>query len=157
MLEIIKKNNLRKNLSTKKKGFALPSAIFLLVMLSILGVGLLTFNSYSQKTMINDVLEAKANSVAKAGLDYGAYLASNSGICPTTAQTITLNESYLVGFKFTYSCSQNIANEAGIDQTYYVITSYGCNTTNANCPDNSGRPNQEDYVEKSLTLITSKK
>lgn len=141
---------------SKPKGFALPSAIFLLVILSVLAVGLLAMNAYSQKSTISDVLDLKASFVAKAGLDYGVYFATRNGNCPTTAQTININEEHLTGFKFTYSCSQKIENEAGIEQVYYTITSFGCNTTGTNCPDNSGRPTREDYVEKSLTTIVAK-
>lgn len=140
---------------TKQKGFALPTTIFLLVVLSILAVALITVNIYSQKTIINDSLESKATFVAKAGIDYGAFLASKNDNCPSTPQTITLNEMYLDSFKFTYTCERNIVNEAGISKTYYSITSYACNSVNDKCPDNAGRPSREDYVEKSLTLVTS--
>jgi len=140
----------------KTRGFALPTAIFLLVILSIFAVGLLALNAYSQKSTINDVLDVKASFVAKTGIDYGAYLAVKNGACPTTAQTVNINEDYLKGFKFTYTCIQKTANEAGINQIYYTITSFGCNTTGTSCPDNAGRPSREDYVEKSLTTIVAK-
>ncbi len=143
-------------LKTSNKGFALPSAIFLLVILSLLSVALFAINGYNQKSIIYDVSDTKAYFAAKAGLEYGSYIAVKTGTCSSTAQTVDLSTSYFLGFKATYSCIQTTSDEAGVNQTYYTITSVGCNTSATSCPEGTGRPSNEDYVEKSMTTIVAK-
>jgi MSHA biogenesis protein MshP len=143
-------------LKTSKKGFALPSAIFLLVILSLMAVGVFAINGYSQKSVVFDISDTKAYFAAKTGLEYGSYMASKMNSCSSTPQTVSLSGSYFVGFKTTYSCVQTTSDEAGVSQTYYTITSYGCNTTGTNCPEAVGRPSNEDYVEKSMVSVIAK-
>jgi MSHA biogenesis protein MshP len=140
----------------KNKGFALPSAIFLLVVLSLLAVALLAINSYSQKSSIADVLDTKAYLAAKLGSEYGSYQAIKNNSCSSTAQTVNITDSYFTGFKASYICETVSNDEAGVTQTYYKITAYGCNTSNTSCPDGTGKPSNEDYVEKSITMVVSK-
>lgn len=140
----------------KQKGFALPSSIFLLVILAMLSTALLAVSVYSQKSTIYDVLDTKAYFIAKAGVEYGAYLASKNGACSSTPQTVSVSEQHLEGFKFTITCTERTVNEAGLNQTYYTITSYGCNSNGSNCPDTGGRPGSETYVEKSLVVVIAK-
>jgi MSHA biogenesis protein MshP len=143
-------------LKTFEKGFALPSAIFLLVILSLMSIAVFAINGYSQKASIYDVSDTKAYFAAKAGLEYGSYIAAKTGSCSSTAQTVDLSATYFKGFKATYSCVANNVDEAGVVQTYYTITSSGCNSSNISCPESSGRPLSEDYVEKSMTTIIAK-
>lgn len=143
-------------LKISKNGFALPSAIFLLVILSLMAVGMFAITGYSQKAVVFDILDTKAYFAAKAGVDYGSYMASKVSTCSTTPQTVNLTGSYFVGFKATYTCTQRTVDEAGVTQTYYTITSFGCNGSAANCPDAGGRPGSEDYVEKSMISIVAK-
>jgi len=60
---------------THKNGFALPSAIFILVVLSALSAAIMTVNRYTQKSTIADVLETKSYLAAKAGVEYGSFQA----------------------------------------------------------------------------------
>jgi MSHA biogenesis protein MshP len=140
----------------KSKGFALPSAIFLLVVLSLMSVGLLLINSFLQKNSTLDILDTKAYLAAKAGLEYGLYQANKSSVCLSSGQTINLSGSFFQGFKATYSCSSQTSNEAGNVLTYYTITSNGCNTSSSSCPELTTKPNNEDYVEKSLLATIAK-
>lgn len=140
----------------KNKGFALPTAIFILVVLSLLGTTLLSINSYNQKSGNLNLLETKAYFAAKTGAEYGVYQAVKNNICLNGYQTIDLSGNYFIGFKSSYNCVETSVDEAGIVQKYYKINSNGCNTLNLSCPDGSGNPSREDYVEKSITIIASK-
>ena len=137
------------------KGFALPSAMFLLVILASLAIGLFAVIGYSQKAVIDDVLDVKATMASKAVLDYGIYQVTKNGICSSANQTISFTENYFVGFKVTYSCNSVSADEAGITTNYYTITANACNTVGASCPEAIGKPTTENYVEKSLTALVS--
>ncbi len=140
---------------THKRGFALPSAIFALVVFAILGVALLFISTTTNKSSTLETLETKAFFAAKAGVDYGVYKAVKESICNNTISTIDLNDSHFVGFKSSYSCELRTVTEGGLTKNYYKVTSYGCNTSTANCPEPAGRPTNEDYTEKSITIIAS--
>lgn len=140
----------------KNKGFALPSALFLLVILTMLGAGLFLMNGYFQKNSIYDTLDAKAYLSAKAGLEYGLYQANKNATCNNVSQTISMTDPYFQGFKFTYTCNASTSDEAGNIVTYYTVSSVGCYTTGAQCPDSSTKPSTEDYAEKSLTATLAK-
>lgn len=121
-----------------------------------MAIGVFAINGYSQKSLAFDVSDTKAYFAAKAGLEYGSYMASKMNSCSSTPQTINLSSSYFIGFKATYSCVEKTSDEAGVSQTYYTITSFGCNTSGTNCPEGAGRPSSEDYVEKSMVSVVAK-
>lgn len=56
-----------------ERGFSLVSAIFLLVILSALGVFMLSISTMQQTTSTQDLQGSKAYQAAKAGLEWGAY------------------------------------------------------------------------------------
>lgn len=58
---------------TRTRGFSLVSAIFLLVILSALGVFMLYISTMQQTTSTQDLQGSKAYQAAKAGLEWGAY------------------------------------------------------------------------------------
>lgn len=144
--------------TVKIKGFALPSAIFLLVVLAMLVVGLLALNNFFGKNSTLDTLDTKAYLAAKAGLEYGLYQANKNSSCSSTGQTINLSGAFFQGFRATYTCTSQTSNEAGTTTTYYRVTSVGCNTTSATatCPETTTKPSSEDYVEKSLSATLAK-
>ena len=54
-------------------GFALASAIFILVVLAALAVGITLLTTQSQTGLARDLLGSRAYHAARAGLDWGAY------------------------------------------------------------------------------------
>lgn len=139
----------------KQKGFLLPMAIFLIVIITILGLALLKMNQFSNQESNFSILQNKAYFAAKAGLDYGLYQALDNGVCLSSNNTINIPGSYFLGFKATYTCQSLAQNEAGTTHTYYQVTSVGCNSTNNQCPNPSGQPTTEDYVQRSLTSMAT--
>jgi MSHA biogenesis protein MshP len=139
-----------------KRGFALPAAIFLLVTLSILAVALLKINVYTSKSSTMDILENKAYLAAKVGVEYAAYQAIKNDVCSAVSQTVNIGEQFFDGFKTSYSCQRRVVDEANVSQTYFTITSYGCNTTGASCPEAAGKPTTQDYAEKSISAVFAK-
>lgn len=140
----------------KNKGFALPVAIFLLVIIALFVVSAFLINRFTQKNSIMDTLDTKAYLAAKAGLEYGLYQANKNSICLSSVQTILLPGNYLAGFKSSYTCTSQTSDENGTINTFYTINANGCNTTSSSCPAAIGKPTNEDYVEKSLTSILVK-
>jgi MSHA biogenesis protein MshP len=139
----------------KQQGFILPMAIFLIVIVTILGLALLKMNQFNNQESNFSILQNKAYFAAKTGLDYGLYQALDNGSCSNTGNTINIPGNYFLGFKATYSCQSITQNEAGTTHTYYQVTSVGCNTSNNQCPDANGKPTNDDYVQRSLTSMAT--
>src|SRR5262245_53336353 len=56
-----------------QNGFAIASAIFILVVLLALAVGITLLTTRSQTSIARDLLGSRAYQAARAGLDWGAY------------------------------------------------------------------------------------
>jgi MSHA biogenesis protein MshP len=59
--------------SPEQRGFALASAIFILVVLAALAVGITLLTTQAQRSVARDMLGSRAYQAARAGLDWGAY------------------------------------------------------------------------------------
>lgn len=107
------------------RGFLLPAAIFLLVILAALGAYALNINSIQQATSKQDVLGTRAYQAARAGLEWGMFQV----LTPGTANLVNCpspNTFNIESFSVTVSCSQSIDyNEQGSARTIrlFEITS----------------------------------
>ncbi len=68
----------------RQQGFALATAIFLLVVLAALGAAMLTFSSAQHVGSAMDVQGARAYQAARAGIEWGAYQALRGAGCSGT-------------------------------------------------------------------------
>ncbi len=60
-------------------GFAIVSAVFLVVVLSLLGAMMVSMTSTQQVGATRDLLGSRAYFAAKAGIEWGAYQALQTG------------------------------------------------------------------------------
>ncbi len=68
-------------------GFALFSAIFLLVVIAALGIFAVTISTSQQQTSTMDFLGSRAYQAAKAGIEWGMYrITKASETCATLTQ-----------------------------------------------------------------------
>lgn len=67
-----------------QRGFALATAIFLLVVLAALGAAMLTFSSTQHVGSAMDVQGARAYQAARAGIEWGVYQALRGAGCSGT-------------------------------------------------------------------------
>ena len=102
-----------------QRGFALMSAIFLLVVLASLGAYVVRMSSVQQQTVNLALLSAQAFHAAKSGVAWGAHQAVNLGICGAT--TLNLAEGGSNGFTVDVSCTQTAHVEAGAAIQVYII------------------------------------
>ena len=131
------------------KGFLLPAAIFILVILAALGTYALNLTSVQQNTSIQDVQGSRAYQAARAGVEWTAYQVLAPGTttlasCPTSPSTLTIDS-----FSVTVTCSKSADYfEQGSDHTIdvYEITS----TASFGTAGTSG------YVERQVALSLSK-
>ena len=76
-----------RNLTRKNKGFLLPAAIFVLVILAALGAYALNITSVQQATSTQDVQGSRAYQAARAGVEWAAY----QTLAPGTTALVNLS------------------------------------------------------------------
>jgi MSHA biogenesis protein MshP len=149
------------------RGFALVSAIFILVVLAALGAFILNISTNQQIGSALDVQGVRAYQAARAGIEWGVYqVQSSTGYrfgydCPTTdtgsqcpnrrsctAASGSASGSFPVfGFTVDVTCFPSTPAVSG-EPIIYTITATACSTTGA-CPNPS--PGNL-YVERRLTV-----
>jgi MSHA biogenesis protein MshP len=128
----------------RNSGFALPAAIFLLVVLGGLAGWLMRLTT---ATLAQEALElegARAYQAAQAGLEAGIYAVRVNGGC--AAQTLTFT-GQLARFSASVACTAYAADEGGQAVTLYQITSVACNQpASGACPN--AAPTLPEYAER---------
>lgn len=130
------------------RGFLLPAAIFLLVILAALGAYALNISSTQQATSKQDIQGSRAYQAARAGLEWAIFQVLVPGTanlvnCPTPT-TLTIE-----GFTVNVTCTQSVDyNEQGTDRTIrlFEITSRA----------SFGVAGTIDYSERQLQATVSK-
>jgi MSHA biogenesis protein MshP len=151
-----------------QQGFGMITAIIVLVILASLAGAMVTFGSTQQFTSAQDVMGIRAWQAAKAGNEWGIYMALTSGTgwtsgaacapaavvgTPGTQQTKTIGLSADLGFSVTVTCSATKFNEgaqgyplAPTVVTVYTIVATATNGTSVSSPG---------YVERGRVVIAS--
>ena len=135
-----------------QRGFSLVSAIFLLVVLALLGTMMTTFFGSQQQTLGMDVQGSRAYQAARAGIEWGAYnvsVAAPGAVCGNLAAPIAAGtlQGGLAQFTVNLQCVPAVANEGGVTINIYTLTA----TANNGAP--VGSP---DRVERSITALIRK-
>ncbi len=103
----------------RQRGFALVAAIFLLVVLSSLGVFMVRISGVQNQTVNVVLLGARALQAARAGIEWGAFRALDAANCTTT--TLSLTEGGLDGFDVDVTCTSSSHTENGNTYTVYFL------------------------------------
>lgn len=106
-------------LQVRQRGFALVAAIFLLVILALLGVYIVKIGGVQHQTVNVALLGARAFEAARAGIEWGAFQALDAASCTTT--TLNLTEDGLNGFDVDVICTASTFTETGDTYNMYVI------------------------------------
>lgn len=108
----------------RARGFSLVSAIFLMVVLVILGASLVTISSVQQTTTAQMLQAARANYAARAGAEWAAAQAASGTWCPGPAYpettTFTL-PAPLDGFTASVECTRATHTIDGAAQQYFEV------------------------------------
>lgn len=142
----------------RERGFAMPAAVFILVVFAVLGAAMVTMTSVSNEETTLDVQQSKALRAAQAGLEWGFYQVrvAAASACTTAGSEIALDSASFNGFTVTVTCTAIAADEAGPPTTFTRVTSVACNAPGSSSPKCPGTPTSEAYVERTLTGIVSK-
>lgn len=92
--------------SRASSGFALISALFLMVVLAALGGFLINAVAVQHATPALKVQSSRALYAARSGLSWAVSRVRTTGACPT-ATTFTLSEASLSGFVLSVNCAQS--------------------------------------------------
>ncbi len=134
-----------------QQGFALASAIFLLVVLASLGAFMLNFSTVQHATSGQDLNGTKAYQAAKAGIEWGTYqvLQNATFACDGSTTTLPALGGSLAGFAVNVQCTSTQATEGMVanNVTFYRLTS------TASIGGTNGNPN---YVERQLQALVEK-
>lgn len=124
--------NIRDGLKNQE-GFALVSAIFILVVLGVMGVFMLTMSGVQSRTAIFGIRGAQAYHAAHCGIEWGIYTVVNSG-CSNTSLIVE-------GFTVAVTCTDLGSFTEGSDtfNIYRLISKA-----------ESGSYGSIDYVQRTL-------
>lgn len=154
------------------RGFAILSAIFILVVLAALGAFILSVSSQQQIGSALDVQGARAYQAARAGIEWGVYQVQSTAnynfsygnpatavgaANPNLRSCATANSSFdALGFRVTVTCTRTPVDDAPANNpnnspAVYSLQATACNQANAGACPNTDSPGNL-YIERRLTV-----
>lgn len=123
---------------TSPRGFALPTAVFVLVILSMLGAFMLSLSTSQSITSAQDVQGTRAHLAARAGMERALFSLQAATSCPVFPG-LTVD-----GFTVTITCATPATpfNEAGTSRYIFRITSTATS---------GGNIGSLGYIERAVT------
>lgn len=158
------------------RGFAIVSAIFILVVLAALGAFIMNVSTSQHMGSALDVMGVRAYHAARAGIEWGLFRVQatpaynfgytstnqNTRACPAATTSFAPAAATLAGFVVTVTCTRTPVNDAPANNpnnspAVYLVVSTACNEPNAlwaantvACP-NTTNPGLR-YVERRLSV-----
>jgi MSHA biogenesis protein MshP len=106
----------------QQHGFSLVPALFLLIVLAVLGAVAVRLSATQAQTVVLAMQSSRAYAAAQAGIEWSAYDAVVNGSC--TGGTLALTEAGLSGFSVDTSCSSTTHTEGSNTIHVFVIESF---------------------------------
>lgn len=121
---------------SRNAGFSIIVALFILVVLALLGAAIVTIGGIAHRQPLLSLEAKRAYWAAQSGLQWGAHEALDdpSFSCPVnpanpSSTTLAPSQPGLDGFTVTVTCSATTHRERGNQFTVYVITATAGNGT----------------------------
>lgn len=153
----------------RQTGFSIVAALFLLVVLSLLGALIVSVTGMQQASGQLDVLGVRAYHSARAGMEWGAnrVLDPNNALnpgscspivmpsCPAPSTDLSALAGSLSGFTVTVTCVQAAdTTEANRNVRVFQVVATACNQPSAgSCPNAAP---SGDYIERQVQATFSK-
>jgi MSHA biogenesis protein MshP len=115
---------LREDISPAARGFALVSALFLIVIVSLLAAVALRLSMGQQQTVTMALQQARALSAARSGIQWAAYNALKPVGASCAGATLNMTEAALAGFTVAVTCTATPFTDGGINPSTGVSTTY---------------------------------
>ncbi len=106
---------------SRNAGFSIVVALFILVVLALLGAALVTISGVEHRQPLLSLEAKRAYWAAHGGLQWGAYEALHNGICASSTM-LASGQPGLNRFSVTVGCSSSAHTERGKTFQIYVIT-----------------------------------
>ena len=157
---------------TGPRGFAIVSAIFILVVLAALGAFIVSVSTGQQVGLALDLQGVRAYQAARAGIEWGVYRVQatpaynfsygtpavavgsanpNTRLCPASPTSFVPAAPTLAGFTVTVTCLATVDLVNG-GPTVYTLQSTACNRPAAGaCPPAAPAPGT-DYIERRIEV-----
>ncbi len=155
---------LRRSLQKAQQGFAIISALFIIIVLAALGGFILSVSTNQQIGSALDVQGARAYEAARSGIEWGLYQVNssynfgynappadnpNTRVCPTSPTSFTPVAPTLASFTVSVTCLATAGTNGA--PTSYRVQSTACNQpSGGNCP-NTTNPGS-NYIERRLDV-----
>lgn len=131
------------------RGFAILSAIFILVVLAMLGAFIMNISSSQQIGSALDIQGARAYQAARAGIEWGLFRQMRESNCAAATNFVPAAAT-LATFTVTVNCVATAGTSGG--PTVHTVTATACNQPNNNACPNTIDPGQF-YVERRLEAV----
>lgn len=113
---------------SSQNGFSIVSAIFVVVILSLIGSYMVSISALTQTSANLTIQEIKAYYAAKSGLEWAIYKVAPSSAsggappyqCPTSPTTLSFAQGGFNGFTVVVTCIESTFSERGA--TYKVFS-----------------------------------
>ncbi|PPD35516.1 MAG: pilus assembly protein MshP [Methylomonas sp.] len=106
----------------KQQGFSLVMAIFILVVVGLLGGYMLRLGGVQLSTFNQTLQGAKAYQAARAGIEWGIARISNGGSCADISAQTAMSFTGLQGFSVRMICSSQTFSEADRNLTVFRLS-----------------------------------
>lgn len=132
-------NTVKKQLK-EQSGFAIAGALFLIVVLALMGSVVWRLVSDNSIQTVQDIENAKALNVARAGVEFALYQSNRNNVCGSSSLTVP----DIPGFRVDLTCSRTLTTEAGISYAIDTWTATACNRSACPASVDAG------YVERQV-------
>lgn len=125
-----------------QRGFSIVMAIFILVVLGLLGGYMVRMAGVQHSTFNVALLGARAYQASRAGIEWGVARINNGGGCGDVNAQTALTFGGLEGFTVRLTCASQSYSEADQNPTVYRI----------NALSQYGGYTSQDYVARELEV-----
>lgn len=125
--------------SSVQRGFSLVSAIFLLVVMAVLGAAMMNLSVTQHIGSALDMQGARAYQAARAGIEWGMYRTLRQATCAGGPTSFSPPAPGMNGLTVTVTCNASAFAAAAQPITIYRIQSVACNQPiSGNCTAGGG-------------------
>ncbi len=132
-----------------QQGFSIITAVFLLVVMSFLGVAMVSFSTTQHQGEAMDVMGSRAYQAARAGIEWAAYhvaispaSAAAAAPCATNIAAGSLGGT-LSPFAVTVNCMATPYQEGASTMWIYDVSAVA---------NTGGAPGDQNYVERVISV-----
>ena len=143
----------------RQRGFTIVTAVFLVVVLALLGAFIVSVTGLQQSSQQLDVQGVRAYQAARAGVEWAAFQvltpsSSTPPDCPTSPTNIASLGGSLSPFTVTVTCTASpVTTEGNRNVRTYRIVATGCNDPAlTSCP----AAVSPRYVERQIEAVLSR-